>query len=236
MQALPWLFAWLVSNAKFGLRITEPENGLIVPSDEELPCKIQYVAEDLDQVRAHLRGASICFGLDTEWLVCSQQVFTATPTLHGLESGTRTFSTWLQNDSIPRTPQEAKQSTGTLHYQESTFTVLELGETPPMKQKLDTPTHDSTSPVVCFDEACTVADVNTNFGPKLSKQQRSKFFDDVYNYGVWDGSSQNAEHNSRSGIGSAISNTRDARIALAEVFRSFGITRMLDIPCGDFNW
>ncbi len=45
-----------------------------------------------------------------------------------------------------------------------------------------------------------------------------------------------ASPESRSGPGSTLANTRIVRQALPEIIKEFSVRRMLDIPCGDFNW
>lgn len=41
---------------------------------------------------------------------------------------------------------------------------------------------------------------------------------------------------SRSGIGSEVASTHEIRLALEQVISSYGITSMLDAPCGDLTW
>lgn len=55
-------------------------------------------------------------------------------------------------------------------------------------------------------------------------------FTKIYQQNYWTGGS------SGSGSGSSIEYTANLRTRLPEVFRQFSISRVLDAPCGDFNW
>lgn len=55
-------------------------------------------------------------------------------------------------------------------------------------------------------------------------------FDDIFQRNGW-GSDE-----SRSGEGSELGQTARLREALPRVFRELGVSTVLDIPCGDFNW
>ena len=39
-----------------------------------------------------------------------------------------------------------------------------------------------------------------------------------------------------SGVGSTLENTIELRTALPQIFRTYGIKTMIDMPCGDWNW
>ena len=66
----------------------------------------------------------------------------------------------------------------------------------------------------------------------LNFYSRSKrqVFRDIYLENRW-GSSE-----SRSGVGSEIQKTTRIRIAIPNLIRDYNIERILDAPCGDFNW
>jgi SAM-dependent methyltransferase len=55
-------------------------------------------------------------------------------------------------------------------------------------------------------------------------------FTEYYRTNSWQGDE------SVSGTGSSLGATTVIRAALPEIIQQFGITSMLDIPCGDFNW
>ena len=55
-------------------------------------------------------------------------------------------------------------------------------------------------------------------------------FSAIYRDNLW----QNAE--SASGYGSTLDATRQARAGLEELVGRYGISSILDVPCGDFNW
>ncbi len=41
---------------------------------------------------------------------------------------------------------------------------------------------------------------------------------------------------SRSGPGSELQSTENIRRSLPDLIQNFGVRRLLDVPCGDFNW
>lgn len=55
-------------------------------------------------------------------------------------------------------------------------------------------------------------------------------FERMYQTNLWDGAE------SRSGVGSSLAATATLRADLPPLLRSLGVTRLLDIPCGDFHW
>ncbi|MFC5431778.1 class I SAM-dependent methyltransferase [Paraburkholderia denitrificans] len=59
---------------------------------------------------------------------------------------------------------------------------------------------------------------------------RSEFFTRVYKENLW----KSAE--SRSGYGSAQRFTKKLAEGLPVALRKLGVSRLLDLPCGDFNW
>jgi SAM-dependent methyltransferase len=59
---------------------------------------------------------------------------------------------------------------------------------------------------------------------------RQSFFESVYRDNLWNSSE------SRSGHGSELANTVELRAELPVLLRQLGVTSMLDLPCGDFNW
>jgi hypothetical protein len=58
----------------------------------------------------------------------------------------------------------------------------------------------------------------------------SDVFTKIFERNAWGG------HESRSGRGSDLDQTRVLIDKLPDVFREFGVRSLLDIPCGDFNW
>lgn len=56
------------------------------------------------------------------------------------------------------------------------------------------------------------------------------FFTEIYENNYW----QNQE--TRSGEGSTVAVTNVIRASLPDIIKSFNISSLLDIPCGDFNW
>lgn len=64
-------------------------------------------------------------------------------------------------------------------------------------------------------------------------KDRASIFTSIYKSRYWNpgGSGESA-----SGEGSTLAITAKARAAIESVVREFGITSMLDAPCGDFNW
>jgi SAM-dependent methyltransferase len=59
-----------------------------------------------------------------------------------------------------------------------------------------------------------------------------KAFQNIYDNFVW----QSTNNESRSGMGSILSNTVLVRKALCSIIKNYKITKMLDIGCGDWNW
>jgi hypothetical protein len=55
-------------------------------------------------------------------------------------------------------------------------------------------------------------------------------FTDIYEQNIWD------NDESVSGDGSTLEYTANLRASLPELFQEFGITSILDAPCGDHNW
>lgn len=55
-------------------------------------------------------------------------------------------------------------------------------------------------------------------------------FDDIYNNNLW------SSKESKSGLGSELTSTAKIRTELPELINKYGMTSMLDIPCGDYNW
>lgn len=64
-------------------------------------------------------------------------------------------------------------------------------------------------------------------------KDRNAIFTSIYKSRYWnpDGKGESA-----SGEGSTLAITAKAREAIESIVREFGITSMLDAPCGDFNW
>jgi len=60
--------------------------------------------------------------------------------------------------------------------------------------------------------------------------KNSEFFTEVYVKGLW------GTVESRSGNGSNLKQTTTIREHLSILFRSLGVKRLLDAPCGDFYW
>lgn len=54
-------------------------------------------------------------------------------------------------------------------------------------------------------------------------------FTEIYEGRHWRGES-------RSGVGSSLAATRHLRVALRELIEDLGVSSMLDLPCGDWNW
>lgn len=65
---------------------------------------------------------------------------------------------------------------------------------------------------------------------KLAWYGPTRVFTDIYRKNLWDGVE------SRSGRGSDLDNTECIRLALPAVLAEFGVTSLLDAPCGDFHW
>ncbi|MBL8747004.1 MAG: class I SAM-dependent methyltransferase [Phycisphaerae bacterium] len=64
-------------------------------------------------------------------------------------------------------------------------------------------------------------------------RDRGAIFTSIYKSRYWN---PNGSGESVSGEGSTLSITAKARSAIEAVVREFGITSMLDAPCGDFHW
>jgi hypothetical protein len=59
---------------------------------------------------------------------------------------------------------------------------------------------------------------------------REGAFSRIFRDNIW------GSEESRSGLGSALQTTQRLRTLSPALLRGFGITSMLDAPCGDFNW
>lgn len=68
--------------------------------------------------------------------------------------------------------------------------------------------------------------------PPTSREARVKAFQDLYLDGGWSGT--NGE--TVSGSGSTLEYTEGVRRLLPFVFETYGITSVVDAPCGDFHW
>ena len=55
-------------------------------------------------------------------------------------------------------------------------------------------------------------------------------FEEHYRTNAWQGDE------SVSGTGSSLAATEVVRTVLPQIVSGFGITTLLDVPCGDFNW
>jgi len=62
------------------------------------------------------------------------------------------------------------------------------------------------------------------------KGHQEKVFSTIYKEGLWE------MGGSRSGCGSSLRQTETLRKALPNLLRKHNIVRLLDVPCGDFNW
>jgi hypothetical protein len=67
-------------------------------------------------------------------------------------------------------------------------------------------------------------------GKRSRQRQLDEFFEYAYAHNFWGG------QESRSGTGSALSQTSRIIEALPAIFEEYEINSVLDIPCGDFNW
>jgi len=61
-------------------------------------------------------------------------------------------------------------------------------------------------------------------------RSREAIFRGIYHSNAW-GSAE-----SKSGVGSTLENTQALRAALPPLMQELGVTSLLDVPCGDFNW
>lgn len=59
---------------------------------------------------------------------------------------------------------------------------------------------------------------------------RTERFTTIYDQNVW------GANESVSGHGSTLDSTESIRRALPALFREIGVRKVLDVPCGDFNW
>jgi len=83
-----------------------------------------------------------------------------------------------------------------------------------------------------------ISDIISLLRLKLSARKRKVFrhekaedrFTEIYKNNYW----RNDE--SRSGSGSTLAYTENLRKELPDLFREQNIQRLLDAPCGDFNW
>src|ERR1035437_7820532 len=64
----------------------------------------------------------------------------------------------------------------------------------------------------------------------LNSKDVEQRFTNIYRYNKWNGKE------SISGTGSDIYNTKIIIKELPILFNEYGISTMLDLPCGDFNW
>ena len=60
--------------------------------------------------------------------------------------------------------------------------------------------------------------------------ERQRFFESVYRDNLWD------SRESRSGQGSEVAYTAALIAELPPLFKQIGVTSIVDVPCGDFNW
>jgi len=65
---------------------------------------------------------------------------------------------------------------------------------------------------------------------QLKSKNAEQVFTDIYRSNAWGGK------DSISGSGSDIYQTRIIAKELSVIFRDYGVSTMLDIPCGDFHW
>ena len=65
---------------------------------------------------------------------------------------------------------------------------------------------------------------------RLRTRSRAEKFEWIHNHNYW------ADDESRSGCGSRLDRTENARRALSLVIQSYGIRSVVDVGCGDFNW
>ncbi len=72
-----------------------------------------------------------------------------------------------------------------------------------------------------------------------SRRSIQETFAQIYESGMWtlaDDSAAGLDAESRSGLGSNLAQTAALRSELPDLMAELGITRLLDVPCGDFFW
>ncbi len=67
-------------------------------------------------------------------------------------------------------------------------------------------------------------------GSAFTGKKTAEIFNEIYRANFW------TDHQSVSGIGSSLEQTREIIRLLPGVLQQFGVRTLLDIPCGDFNW
>ncbi|GAB4383932.1 hypothetical protein [Albidovulum sp.] len=65
---------------------------------------------------------------------------------------------------------------------------------------------------------------------RLARETPAETFTRYFRENTW------GDRESVSGKGSNLAATEALRAALPDVFREFGVTSLLDVPCGDFHW
>lgn len=70
---------------------------------------------------------------------------------------------------------------------------------------------------------------NLNLGASI-QENRAEIFNSIYKNGVW------GNQETRSGYGSRLESTKTIRNVLPRLLEVFQIKKILDLPCGDFNW
>lgn len=65
---------------------------------------------------------------------------------------------------------------------------------------------------------------------KLERQSRKDVFSGYYKTNQW------GDKDSRSGVGSNLDTTEVVRNRLPEISRQYGVSTLVDVPCGDFFW
>lgn len=69
-----------------------------------------------------------------------------------------------------------------------------------------------------------------NFLKTMTKGDSASIFSEIHARNLW------GSQESRSGPGSEVSATNNVRAQLPGIVARFGVKRILDAPCGDFNW
>lgn len=71
---------------------------------------------------------------------------------------------------------------------------------------------------------------NYSDGSAFSGKKTAEIFNEIYRANFW------TDHQSVSGIGSSLEQTREIIRLLPGILQQFGVRTLLDIPCGDCNW
>ena len=206
-----------VEHSKHGVVVLYPRNGTLVlgPTVTVAYSFPQHGLAAMEAAAVQGQSVQMCFRLDGEAASCVPARAKEAVSLRLDPAPHRALSAWLRV-VVPL----------------EDGSIAEVG-------RLGFAPHTSTFGV--SSAATTVAadsPLYATAGQGSSTAAREALFDAIYEHRVWDYPDHSAEGGAaaRSGFGSILSTTAEAREALLQVFNAYSVTSLLDGACGELGW